>query len=412
MQLPATKNPPPLPGDQEILQASVQALLDSLWQNYRTETGLDLGGILFQAQHGETQLFCKTNLPSDVTHNSFFRAASVTKTFTASAIMLLNQRNKLNIDDLITGQIPGRDIPYLPDNDNYDIPFKDQITIRSLLEHRAGVFDPTNYDIPDSVAAEYAGMNWVSYIQDIDEDHYFTIDEVIAVIAKHHLYQNEPDVQFSYSNTGYMLLGKIVERVSGKSLEEFFIDELCNPNGLFGTSFPLNTQHLLPQPKIDGWIYLGDESFIAEPCNMSFEKAQGNLVTTSNDLLSWLLKWQKGQAGLNLDTVLAMRQSSEPGHFYGLGTYYIDGLGYGHDGALAGYLTLMFYDPSCDYGFVILCNVWSYRSEEQFFSQMRAVYDIAKRIKALIVKGDGSAKPLRGNLPLFQERSAVMKHRN
>lgn len=372
------------PSDQEILQESVQALIDSMWQDYQDQNGIETGGILFHAQKGEDRFFCKSHMPSDASKYSLFRAASVTKTFTASAIMLMQERNQLDIDDLITANIPGSKQTYLPATEDFDIPFKDQITIRSLLEHRAGVFDPTNFDIPDSVDAIYAGMNWLGWMLEQDEAHNFSIDEVISVIAEHQLYHHEPGAEYNYSNTGYMLLGEIVQRVSGMALEDYFVTQFCEPNSLSGISFPLDSMHLLPQPRIPCWVLMDATAYEADIYNMSYEVAQGNLVTNTNDLLSWLMKWQKGQAGLSLDTVYDMRESSYPDQNYGLGTSYMEGFGYGHTGALAGFLTLMFYDPATDYGFVLLCNMWDFNSDTSFDEQVFTLFDIAAKAKLMI----------------------------
>jgi D-alanyl-D-alanine carboxypeptidase len=85
--------------------------------------------------------------------NIQFGAASSTKSFTAAGILKLHQQGKLNIDDLITANIPGTNQPYIPNTSGYAIPNKNRITIRLLLQHRAGVFDVTNDEIPDTTNA-------------------------------------------------------------------------------------------------------------------------------------------------------------------------------------------------------------------------------------------------------------------
>jgi len=372
------------PSDSQILEQQVQAMVDSIWQDYADENGLDLAGVLFHAQHGDERYFCMSNMPSSTSHLSLFRAASVTKTFTASAIMLLQQRGELDIDDLITADIPDQNEPYLPDNDDFAIPFKDQITIRDLLEHRAGVFDPTNFDIPDSIDADYAGTNWLGYMLEQDEAHFFSIDEVISVLATHQLYHHEPGAEYSYSNTGYMLLGKIIERISGTDYEGFIRNEFILPNALGSISFPLDPAHTLPEPYIPCNVYVDSNAESADIYNMSYEVAQGNLVTNSEDLLDWVLKWQKGTAGLPSSVIEQMRYSSYPDQDYGMGTSFYPGFGYGHTGALAGYLTLMFYDPATDFGFVLLCNAWDMTDLESFNNLAYEIFDIAAEAKTLI----------------------------
>ena len=399
------------PSDLELMQEQVRTLVDSMWQNYLDEAGIETGGILFHAQSGDNRLFCKTNMPNHASRHSLFRAASVTKTFTASAIMLLHQSNQLSIDDPVTAAIPGTTNPYLPDNQDFAIPFKDQITIRSLLEHRAGVFDLVNFNIPDSVSAVYAGMNWLDYVLGQDPSHQFSIDEIISVIAQHQLIHHKPGAEYSYTNTGYMLLGKIIERVSGMSIEDYFSSMLCLPNGLDNIIFPLDSAHSLPEPRIPSWVMLDSAPISTDLYNMSHEVAQGNLVTDSEDLLSWITKWQKGTAGLSLDTVLEMRQSSYPDQDYGLGTSYMEGFGYGHTGAIAGFLTLTFYDPLTDYSFVLLCNMWNFNSETSFDEQVYTLFDIAAHAKTLITGNQISTKSLKSNRQFQDMCKSISKRR-
>jgi D-alanyl-D-alanine carboxypeptidase len=372
------------PTDLELLSQKTEALVDSMWQEYLAASDLDQGGVLYHAQYGDNSIFATSNLAGDITSQSFFRAASITKTFTATAIMLLDERGELNIDDPICAQMPAKNGSYIPQTEDYNLPFKDQISIRMLLEHRAGVFDLTNFNIPTDASAPYAGQNWLNYVLSSQPHHFFSIDEVMAVISEHQLYQNEPGVEYSYSNTGYMLLGKIIERISEMDYESFVLQNILMPSGLNNISFPLNTAHILPEPSIPANVLYESNWIDTSEYNMSIEIAQGNLVTNSQSLLSWLMKWQRGESVLPLDTVAQMRISLYPDQSYGIGTSYSEGFGYGHTGAIAGYLTLMFYDPETDFGFVLLNNVWNMNDEEAFDEQVYTLFDIAAKAKQLI----------------------------
>jgi len=76
-------------------------------------------------------------MEGEPTENTHFRAASITKTFTAAGILLLQQKGLLNIEDTVVSNIPGRTEPYLPNTPEYAIPHKDVITIRQLLGMQA-----------------------------------------------------------------------------------------------------------------------------------------------------------------------------------------------------------------------------------------------------------------------------------
>lgn len=379
--------------DDDINHLMVQALIDSLWQDYQDENEIQEGGLLFCAQKGEQRYYAQTNLPDEVDKYSFFRAASITKTFTAASIMLLKEKNKLDINATITSNIPGSSEAYIPDTEDFAIPYKEQITIAQLLEHSAGVWDPINCDIPDSIQAPYAGQNWIDYIMTQDAAHHFTTSEIIGVVAEHGLSFNSPGSEYHYSNTGYMLLGEIIERVSGKDYRQFIRDEILEPNALSSMDFPTDALHLLPEPKIPCYVYFEGELLDFNQYNMSMEKAQGNLVTNADDLLTWLVKWQKGTAGIGTSSIQDMRQPSALNPGYGYGTEIIEGLGYGHTGALAGFLSFMFYDPTQDTGFVLLCNMWNMNDEESFNELAYLLFDIAAQAKALIADEEEISPP-------------------
>ncbi len=153
-----------------------------------------------------------------------------TEAFTEAAILKLQKQGKLNIDDFIVANIPGTNDPYLPNTANFAIPYKEVITIRQLLDHRAGVFDVTTTPILSTVKAPYAGENYIVYLQQAHGQAYkASYEEMIAVVAKHKLSYFKPGAGFHYSTTGYNLLAVIIERISGKSLHQFFHDEFLNP---------------------------------------------------------------------------------------------------------------------------------------------------------------------------------------
>ena len=134
---------------QELMQNS----LESLWQTYSDEH-LDGHGSMavYVLSADKSYLMAAGDDAATITEHSRFRAASTTKTFTAAAIMSLHQQGLLDIDDTLVDLIPNSTEPYLPDTAAYAIPFKDEITIRQLLQYRAGVFDVANDKIPSTVA--------------------------------------------------------------------------------------------------------------------------------------------------------------------------------------------------------------------------------------------------------------------
>jgi D-alanyl-D-alanine carboxypeptidase len=333
--------------------------------------------------------FISSGISDNTTNEYHFRMASVTKTFTAAAVMLLAQKGALNIDDKITDNIPGKNIPYVPDTPDYDVPYKKEITIRMLLMHRAGIFDISNNEIPDneySHGQAYVGKNYLEYMEEKDKDHTFTFDELISVNAHNHLSFFKPGTGYHYSDIGYSMLGKIIERVSGKLYADFIKEELLVPNGLLDTSLPYKgSDQQIPEPFMRGYVWIKGEIQEVTESNMSPHVAEGNIISTPIELATWCKKLFTGQAGLSKETVKMMqageKRADGPGSSYGLGIVHSPEVGYGHAGAHEGYLTLMYYKPEIDTYYVMVANIWDCRDGlKSIMLELKAMTEIADKI--------------------------------
>ena len=111
----------------------LQAMLDAKWNEFWQGKENPVGGFMMKVSSPLGDYFASTNFNDSVNEYFHFRGASTTKTFTAAAIMLLAQQGKLNIEDILTDMIPGTTEPYLPATADFNIPYKDQITIKLLL---------------------------------------------------------------------------------------------------------------------------------------------------------------------------------------------------------------------------------------------------------------------------------------
>jgi len=161
------------------------------------------GGLVFARGWGKANL--EWNTP--VTADTVFRIASNTKSFTAASILILAEQGKLSLDDKLA--------KYLP-----DFPRANEVTIRQLLTHTSGV---ASFD--EAVADQ----------RDLSVMH--TPKEMIALIAGlKPLYNFEPGTAYRYSNSGYHLLGYIVEQVSGRSLNQFMAENIFSRIGLTHTA--------------------------------------------------------------------------------------------------------------------------------------------------------------------------------
>jgi D-alanyl-D-alanine carboxypeptidase len=141
----------------------------------------------------------------------------------------------------------------------------------------------------------------------------------------------------------------------------------------------LASDRAIPPPYADGFVYLeGTVSNVTQD-NMSANIAEGNIVSTPADLAHWIRRLINGQAGPNAASVAAMETATTQSGTskYGLGLFYVPGLGYGHNGAHQGYLSLMLYDPTADVGVVMYFNIWDESTGNLSSDQLQLLTTIA-----------------------------------
>ncbi len=374
------------------LKESLQKILDKDLVDYKTKyPGKPIGFGLYVKEagsfgHGQSSedVYVSSGFPEAYGENIQFRGASTTKSFTAAAILKLSQQNKLNLDDLITGTIPGKNEPYIPATSGYAIPYKDSITIRLLLQHRAGVFDITNDSIPATANARYAGKKYVDYtMTQQGENHTFTFSEMINVVAVNQLSYFEPGTAFHYSNTGYNILATIIERVSGKRYDRFLQDEFLTPLQLNHTSFPyLGTDRNIPKPYVTSWLKQGNEFTEMDAQNVSHNASEGNIITTPADLATWANALYATNTILNAELhaqMIAGIPTNEEHVIHGLGTELNPpDLGYGHNGAHPAYMTIMRYNPETKASYVLVANFLDATSLEALNAQGEGMENIVR----------------------------------
>ncbi|HQR30627.1 MAG TPA: serine hydrolase domain-containing protein [Anaeromyxobacteraceae bacterium] len=366
-------------------EPALQEMVSRKWAAYAESIGYPAaGGAVLYVSTPSRSYFAATGM-ENASPAIHFRIASNTKTFTAAAIMLLQQRGLLDVDDLVTDPIPGTQTPYVPDTAGYAIPYKGEITIRMLLSHRAGVFDVTNRNIPADAPCPYAGKNYL-LTQDLTRQ--FTFDELVGVVAGCGVSFSTPaQDEYHYSNTGYSLLGKIIERVSGQRYADFVMQNLVVPNGLTATSSPsLATETTLPAPFAVGYSfdYLVPGALVATVAdNMSINTAEGNMISTPEQLAAWNRALLTGRAGLDPATVDLMKCTVPAGdaNCYGLGFQTFPGLGYGHTGAHNGYLSVMLYDPANDVSLVLFFSLVNFAD---MGPEGRLLFDIATEARTIL----------------------------
>ncbi len=334
------------------VQDALQDMIDADFALLRADQELPshLGIILHLQTPGEEYTVKAGFAGVPVTEHTRYRVASVSKTFTAAAIMLLDQEGIINIDDALTAVIPGTGMTYLPDTAAFAIPNKEQITIRDLLSHRAGVYDLFNDPVPAESSEAYAGMQYAVYIQDVmgEELHQYTLEELAGVLAVNQLSYGPPGEVFHYSDTGYSLLAGIVERASGMSYAEYLQEKFLTPLGLHDTSAPSDARDTaLPEPFLEGYTRWDDDYFSTTEDNMSNQVGPGNIISSASDTAVWIRELLSARGPLSSSQIERMKSIPEGNDIYALGVSQTP-FGWGHSGAHPGYLNFVSYHAGHD----------------------------------------------------------------
>jgi len=321
----------------------------------------------FTAAYGTTQLGDR-NRPGSDTH---FRIASNTKTMTAAVILQLAQegKGKLSLSDPVSKYVPG-------------VPNGDNITIAQLLEMRSGLYNYTN--APELSASI-----------DRDPTKVWTPAELLA-IAFAHPPNFPPGTKYEYCNTNYALLGLIIEKMDGRPLAIAMQKRLFEPLGMQYTVLPASTSSSIPEPYSHGYLYgsssvalYGTPPYSPEEkaaaragnllpndytgVNHSFAAAAGGVISTANDLATWIRALVAGRV-LNaeyqrrwLDS-LKPEDPSKPGQKYGYGISQVSwgpNTIYFHGGETPGYNSKISYDPTNQMTLIVWTNLAVSLDEQQ-----------------------------------------------
>lgn len=286
------------------------------------------GKLIYTKGYGSANL--DYNIPIDA--NSKFYIASTSKQFTAACIALLAQEGRLTLDDDVR-----KYIPELPD-------FGKVITIRHLVHHSSGLRD-------------YLGL--MSLAGKSFED-YFNISDGIELLCRQKALNFDPGEDFLYSNSGYILLAEIVNRVSGKSIRKYADEKIFQPLGMKNTFFNDNhnqvTKNRVVSYRPEGKGYM---RFV-----QNFDAlGDGNLLTTVNDLYLWDQNFYHGKVGgadfLNMiHTRGTLNKGKELDYAFGLGHGNYRGLKtISHGGGMLGFRTQLIRFPEQEFSVIVLGNI-------------------------------------------------------
>lgn len=307
------------------LPQNYEKKIDSL---IRTEFGNqnDPGGVFLVAKNGKPiyrKAFGKANLELAVnmTPENVFQIGSMTKQFTAVAILLLEQQGKLNVHDPVSKYIK-------------DYPGGDKITIHHLLTHTSGIKDFTRMKSLSSIAQkEMKPEEMVSFFKNEPVD--FT-----------------PGEKFDYNNSGYVVLGYIIELISGDTYENFIQKNIFDQAGMSDSYYASDRKVI---PKRAYGYHKKEKGFVNKTViSFSVPFSSGSLMSTVDDMLKW-------QQALNQNKIVNPDESQKAFQKYKLNNNEEFTYGYGwhlkeingvpdreHGGSVFGFKSMGVYIPKED----------------------------------------------------------------
>lgn len=248
----------------------IQKRIDSLLNNYdANEPGISIGvlkndKLVIEKQFGIANM--EHQIP--ITSETSFHMASVSKQFTAFAILQLDDKGKLSLDDDIR--------KYIPEMNN----FENKITIRNLLNHTSGLKDQWNL-------LRLSGWRLNDFIDN---------NQVLNILYDQTSLNFQPNEKFMYSNSGYTLLAEIVSRVSNMSFSDYTQKYIFKPLEMFNTQFVDKEGQIIKNKSYS--YYKEDSAFIEDVFNNTSIGAT-NLSTTIKDLSKWVINFNTKTVGNN-----------------------------------------------------------------------------------------------------------------
>lgn len=312
--------------------------IDKLLNTYH-DYGKFSGSVLI-AQKGEVLYqkgFGSANLEWGIENkpNTKFRLASVSKQFTAMLIVQLVAENELSLESTVSSIFP-----------NYPKENGSIITIHHLLTHSSGIPNFTSFsNYREMMNERHSPMDLVSSFADSSLN--FT-----------------PGEKFEYSNSGYVLLGAIIEKLTGKSYEQVMKEQIFEPLNMIHSGYD-NNQDILKN-RASGYIKTGNNFYHSNYIDMSVPFAAGALYSTVEDLFLWDQSFytQKLLPKKYLDLIFQKHMSDGNGHYaygWGIDNMYVGGIderkmAQSHGGGIDGFRTRITRIPSDSTVVIILSN--------------------------------------------------------
>jgi CubicO group peptidase (beta-lactamase class C family) len=314
---------------QIVSEASLRERLDQIANSYTLDSTF-MGSvlvargneILLNKGYGEANV--EQNIPNDP--NTKFRIGSLTKQFTAALVLLLQQDGKLRIEDPV-----GKYLPDAPRSWG-------KITLSELLGHNSG--------IPE-IQSDPSFRSWAM------SPH--THAEELALFKDRPL-NFEPGSRNEYSNSNYLVLGAVIEKVTGADFATLLHNRILKPLGMNDSGVD-NDGLVLPK-RAQGYNNNNGRLVPAASESMSVPWSAGSMYSTANDLL----RWERGLFGGKVLSAASLNEMTTPGkmsHGFGVGVTTEDGMKVvDHNGAIEGFVAHLAYVPEPRIAVIVLSNVF------------------------------------------------------
>lgn len=283
------------------------------------------GQLVEHAEAGEASV--EFGVPIDV--DTRFEIASMSKQFTAAAVLLLCRDGVLSLGDDIRTHLP-------------ELSLREPVTVAQCLEHTGGLREWLS-------SADIAGLSMTRITQ----------DQALAFIAGFTELNFAPGAEFAYSNTGYALAASLVRRVTGRTLGEFAEERIFAPLGMTRSSFREDSSAVIPRL---AYGYMAEGDVITRADTEECAVGDGGIVTSVADLAPWFGFLHDGRVlGADIRGGLLQRGVLNDGteHPYARGLYHVDiadRAAFGHAGGARGYRSQLLFVPGENLGVAVLTN--------------------------------------------------------
>ncbi len=293
---------------------------------------VDRGRLRFRRAYGMANL--SHGIRFDV--GTISNIGSVTKQFTAMGLLLLQAEGKLSLDDDIR--------EYVPELPDFGVP----ITLKNLLNHTGGYREIYNLLPMTGHQGEDA----------------FSRDKVIEIVQRQPELQAQPNTEFNYNNTGYILLATTVERVTDMTFPEYMRAKVFSPLGMTNTRVKGHQGEVIPG-SAQGYVSAEDGGY-REARDLAASYGAGGIYTTVEDLTKWMMNYRDHTLGgadaikaITTNTILESGDSTGYGLGLGLGTFRGQ-TRYAHTGGDVAHRAYFGYYPEIESGVIVLSNNGSF----------------------------------------------------